>query len=398
MAASRRGSTYSKNAVLEIFGLLWEETDYLHGMSIPQIHERLVRRHEELGDFDYQPPGERTIREQLNWLSDPSNTILNRRVRKVSIAECEREGVTDYTLGWYMAPYLSVSEMRLLADSLMLFRINDDMLDDLGGKIAHISGGKHALPRHLEHIAAYKHCNTDFLHTIEELNRAIEQGRSVGFEYCEYDAQGDMVPRRYHDGTVRHHTIDPYRTVFRNGIHYLIGHLHGTDTLACFVTDRIRNLCVLDHMPMEIGLTQWRQDGMLRPACDMTAESSLELRRLWERRSEGMLPERGMDLDPILYSRQRPYLSTDPVITITMVIAGDVLTDLYEWFDEPRIVSECNDNYFVQVESSEMAVLRWALPHAAGDGVYIVQPASLRDRLRNMGQKIIECYGGDPVR
>lgn len=391
--ASRKGSTYSKNAVLEVFGLLWEETDYQHGLSISQIYERLIERHEDLGDYDYRPPSERTIREQLNWLSDPSNTILNRPIRKVSIAECEREGITDYTPGWYMTSYLSVSEMRILADSLMLSRINNDMIEDINGKLSRISGGDSATHRELEHIPAFEHYNPDFLHTIEGLDQAIGQGWSVDFEYCDYDSEGKLVPERYGEAIIKHYIFDPYRTVYKNGHYYVLGHLHGANDLSYFMADRIRNLQVLNHTPMEINQTQWQQDGTLRPACDGTPQAKAILTELQKHYVQGLAINRGGAFDPVRFTRERPYPTTEMATTITMVIRDSMLSNLYEWFDDPHIIDQCYGNYVVQVVSSESAMLQWALQYSTNGNVYIVQPQSLRNKMRSVGQHLNACYG-----
>lgn len=392
MTQSRRGSTYSKNAVLEIFGLLWEETDYQHGLTIAQIHQRLIDRHETDGDIGYTPPSERTIREQLNWLSHPENTILNRPIRKVNVGECQREGITDYTPGWYMSAYLSPAEMNLLADSLMLPRINDDMLGVIAEKIAHISGGRPSSPRRLNQIKAHTHYNTDFLHTIEGLDRAIEQGWSVDFEYCDYDSDGELVARRYTGGAVRHYTFDPYRLLYKAGKYYILGHLRGSNALCSFMTDRISNLRVLDGVPVEITLDRWQQDGTLRPASDTTEEAQAQLDALRRRYPSGMAAERGTPLDPVTFIRRRPYMIADPAVMVTLVTDATMLTPLFEWFDDPHVLEERDGNYLVQVMSPEGAMLRWLLQHAQDEGVYVMQPQSLRRRLQAAGWSLVKRY------
>ncbi|KOA48436.1 hypothetical protein BAAM0483_08095 [Bifidobacterium animalis subsp. animalis MCC 0483] len=392
MTHSRRGNTYSKNAILEIFGLLWEETDYQHGLTIPQIRQRLISRHAEESDFDYKPPSERTIREQLNWLVHPENTILNRPIRKVDVDECQREGIMDYTPGWYMSAYLSPAEMNLLADSLMLPRINDDMIEVIGDKIAYISGGRLSSPRQLSPIKAYMRYNTDFLHTIEELDRAIEHGWSVDFEYCNYDSEGELTPRRYTGGAIRHYTLDPYRMVCKTGEYYVLGHLRGADSLCSFVIDRIYNLQVLEGIPIEITLDRWQADGTLRPECDMTEEAEAQLNSLKHKYPSGFSQDQGMPLDPVKFIRQRPYMTTELATTVTLVLRADMLTPLFESFDNPQVLEEHDGNYLAQVVSPENAMLQWLLQHAKSKGVYVIQPQSLRNQLHATGSLLTRSY------
>ncbi len=395
MAQSRRGSTYSKNAVIEIFGLLWEETDYQHGLTIPQIRQRLIERHEETGDPDYQAPSERTIREQLNWLSDPANTILNRPIRKVSRIECEREGITDFTPGWYMSAYLNTAEMRLLADSLMISRINEDMIEDLGEKIMRISGGRNALPRRFDNFDAITHYNPDFLHTVGGLDRAIEQGWCVDFEYCEYDEDGNLKPRQYDDGTVKHYVLDPYRTMFKHGKYYILGHVRGSNELTVFTVDRIRNLQVLENVKVEIPLERWQEDGTLRPASDLTDEARAQMETLKRKHKQGIPANRGDALDPIKYMRERPYMIAKEAVSITMVLRERMITSLYEWFDEPHIIDIRNGNYLVQVMSPEDPMLWWVMQYSNSNAVYVIEPQSLRGRLRELGRSLAEDYDSE---
>lgn len=395
MAQSRRGSTYSKNAVLEIFGLLWEETDYQHGLTIPQIRQRLIERHAQAGDPEYQAPSERTIREQLNWLSDPANTILNRPIRKVSISECEREGITDFTPGWYMSAYLTTAEMRLLADSLTISRINEDMIENLGEKIIRISGGKNALPRRFDNIEAITHYNPDFLHTVTGLDRAVEREWCVDFEYCEYDHEGNLTPRQYDDGAVKHYAFDPYRTMYKHGKYYILGHVRGDSELTVFTVDRIRNLQVLENVKVEIPLSRWQEDGTLRPASDMTDEAREQMDMLKRRHKQGIPSNRGGTLDPIRYMRERPYMIPTEAVPITMVLRERMITSLYEWFDKPRIIDIRNGNYLVQVMSPENPMLWWVMQYSDSHAVYIIEPQSLRDRLRELGRALAKNYDSE---
>ncbi len=119
---ANRGQTNAKNAVIEIFELLWEETDECHGLTESEIQERLEERHIDR-DIDAPAPSTRTIYNQIHWLSIQHHPILGRRVSKVDI-EAARERTPDAKPGWYMEPFLSDAESRLLADSLMLSRID----------------------------------------------------------------------------------------------------------------------------------------------------------------------------------------------------------------------------------------------------------------------------------
>lgn len=402
--ATAKGSTYSKNAIIEIFELLWRETDDSHGLTANEIIERLEEQHRSHGDDDYKAPSNRTVREQLYWLKD--NPVLGRTVNRLDASEIPqlRKRSSDPKPGWYMEPYLSASEMRLLADSLMLSRLNEDTLGDLENKIAALSGGREGQPREASHIDAYEHYNNDFLHTIEGVDRAIHEGRvatldepsprfpngrAVRFQYCDYTLGGALEPRRWRDGNARWYTLDPYRLVYNTGRYYLVGYLHHKhypttkpheENLICFLAERIRNLYVLDpaKVPVTYTLDRWRADGSLR--------------------ADGQPSDPNDVLDPVEYVRQRPYLVTGAAVPITMVVRRGMLGTVYEWFDAPD-VSESGKNdgdgnplYRVVVRCPELAMLWWILQYSANGDVQILSPQSLRDRLYEAGCRLVRQY------
>ncbi|OXM99335.1 helix-turn-helix transcriptional regulator [Bifidobacterium vansinderenii] len=398
-------AAYSKNAIVEIFELLWRETDDAHGLTANEIVERLEEHHREHGDDGYKAPSNRTVREQLYWLKD--NPVLGRSVGRIdqsALPELRRR-CADPQPGWYMEPYLSASEMRLLADSLMLSRLSEDTLGDLEDKIAALSGGREGYPREASHIDAFEHYNSDFLHTIEGVDRAIHEGRAaqppdeliprfpngraVRFQYCDYMLGGALEPRRRRDGSIRWYTLDPYRLVYKTGRYYLVGYLHHKhhagaephdENLTCFIADRIRDLHVLDPVrtPVAHTLDRWRADGTLRDDDEPSDPNDV--------------------LDPVEYVRQRPYFVTGEAVPITMVVRRGMLGTVYEWFDAPDVSDsgQCDDEgnpmYEVVVRCPELSMMWWTLQYSTGGDVIVLSPQSLRQSLYEAGQRLIRQY------
>lgn len=158
------------------------------------------------------------------------------------------------------------------------------------------------------------------------------------------------------------------------------------------MTDRISNLRVLDGVPVEITLDRWQQDGTLRPASDTTEEAQAQLDALRRRYPSGMAAERGTPLDPVTFIRRRPYMTTEPAVMVTLVTDATMLTLLFEWFDDPHVLEERDGNYLVQVMSPEGAMLRWLLQHAQDEGIYVMQPQSLRRQLQAAGWSLVKRY------
>ncbi|RSX48999.1 helix-turn-helix transcriptional regulator [Bifidobacterium callimiconis] len=398
-------AAYSKNAIVEIFELLWRETDDAHGLTANEIVERLEERHREQGDDDYKAPSNRTVREQLYWLKD--NPVLGRAVGRIDASSLPelRARCADPQPGWYMEPYLSASEMRLLADSLMLSRLSEDALGDLENKIAALSGGREGRPREASHIDAFEHYNSDFLHTIEGIDRAIHEGRvaqspdepasqfpdgrAVRFQYCDYTLGGVLEPRRWRDGNIHWYTVDPYRLVYKTGRYYLVGYLHHKhhadtaphdENLICFTADRIRELRVLDpaKTPVTHTLDRWRADGTLRGDDEPSDPNDV--------------------LDPVEYVRQRPYFITGKAVPITMAVRRGMLGTVYEWFDAPDVSDsgqrddDGNPMYKVVVQCPELSMMWWTLQYSASGDVTILSPQSLRRSLYEAGQRLVRQY------
>lgn len=396
---SERRKKYSKNSVIEIFGILWEHTDDKHGLTPEHILEKLQKQHHvdanaQLPDDieEYVPPSTRTIREQLDWLS--TNYILGRRIAKIKPSS--GDSIEKQDVGWYMEPYFSPAQMRLLTDSLMLSRINEDTLNDLTDKIRRLAGGRYERKQYSENIASWEHYNTEFIYTIDGLDQAIADDFQVSFAYCDYNITGELTPRTSPDGESLITTLDPYRLIYKQGRYYIIGHVSGTNELSTYLVDRIRNLTVTDAA-IEIPLDAWQQDGTLKPPSDSLAHD--ELHTLRELHGNGLPTDRGGTFDPVRFARQRPQMTMGEAQTITLIVNEEMTNDLYEDFDEPHVIRMLGGTgnypvrYIVQVKGPEQAMLTWVLRYGGDDRVEVLDPQSLRDALAEAAERIGRRYG-----
>lgn len=67
-----------------------------------------------------------------------------------------------------------------------------------------------------------KPSNKQLFYTIDVLDEAITKKKKVMFEYCSYDVDKQMHPRKREDGTVRQYIVSPYQLAATNGRYYLI--------------------------------------------------------------------------------------------------------------------------------------------------------------------------------
>lgn len=361
--------TYAANAGLEILDVLWHGTYLGHGMSVKQILEELRRRHP---DDPKAVPSEKTIRNQLTTLR--ASKPLGRTVERLSRADLKSIDCVDPQPGWYLDAFFSVPQMRLLADSLTLARINPDSQRELISKIQDLAGAAGDGISHLTHVASYGHLNHEFLMTIDDLNHAIDQGCAISFTYCDYDPEGHLRPRLDREtGMAREYVVDPYQMVYKNGRYYLIGHLHGepvdssrddgcSPAMRIFVVDRITGLDLKNGtLPIEAPA----------PA----------------------------GFDAVAFMRHRPYPVASDVTHVRMaVIGGRMLDNVFEWFDEPAVRATGTTSkdgkpiYAVDVDAPELAVFWWALQYSWNEQLAILEPQSLRERLFEAGRQLVTAY------
>ncbi|NEG54310.1 helix-turn-helix transcriptional regulator [Bifidobacterium platyrrhinorum] len=333
--------------VVEILELLDSRTDREHGLSAAEIAEAL-------------DVNEKTVRGHLRTLG--SMSPFGRRVRRIGRADLAHAESADPRPGWTIDPILDTAQMRLLTDGAMLSRSDGDYLRDLVAKV-HAFAGRADRPYGPGRMSTPRNHNTEFLNTIELLDDAIAHERAITFRYCTYDIDGELVPRRDADGTAREYHADPYHLMYKNNMYYLVCHMHPYDDLSYLHVERLRDLTMSD--------------------ADHTLERSLD--------SFSAVP--GTPFDVVAHMNERPYPVTGEAVPIRMRITGS-LEPLYDWFDDASVTRTGESEYEVRVVANERATLWWALQYADGRGIEILEPSSLRERLRLTGEHLAREYGG----
>lgn len=382
MGASR-GQTNSKNAVIEIFELLWEETDEYHGLTESEIQRRLEQRHLDKGD-GAPAPSTRTIYNQTHWLSIQKHPILGRRVSRVDIEDALRH-TPDAKPGWYMEPFLSGAETRLLADSLMLSRIDREALSDLIGKLDALTGsGRSGNSVSYEaNISSNEHVSTTFLSTVAVLDCAMRDGNCVEFQYQLYGVDRKRILQTNDDGNAKVYRLDPYGIVAKRGEYYLIGWFHDRPVptkdesddyhtnLYCFVIDRIVDIRELDE-PIAVPMDTWDVEGVPMAI------------------SRTKIP-----FTPAGFAKSRPHMTMGPMIDATLMVQNDNLNVLYEWFEiaeakelPPERWPDGRTTYLVKIRAPEMGLLFWILQYQSWFPIIVLEPADLRERLAQIGKQI----------
>lgn len=346
-ARAKSAAPSTAQIIVELLELLNAHTDREHGLTAAQISERLGI-------------SVKTARTHLKTLQQLKP--FGRNVGRLERKDIEHAESADPSVGWYIEPLLDTAQMRLLSDGALISHSDGEYLRDLVATIYSFAGRSGQL-RGLQQLDTPKNYNTEFLSNIEMLNDAIEHERSITFRYCTYNVDGDLVPRRNRDGSIRRYEADPYHLMYKNDKYYLICHMRQYDHLSYLHVERFRDLAMSDT-----------DHTLFRPL-------------------DSFSDQPGTPFDVNRHMNERPYPMSGPAVPIRMRLSGP-LEPIYDWFDEADVTLTAERTYDVRINANETSVLWWALQYADSGIIEILEPQSLRERLRANGQRLVEIYGG----
>lgn len=114
---------------------------------------------------------------------------------------------------WYLSHDFSDAELRLLIDGLLFSRhVPYSQRKELITKLEGLSSVYfHSKVRHICTMPDDSSSNKQLFYTIDVLDEAIEKKRQVEFEYCSYDTDKQLHPRRNDNGEIRRYIVNPYQ-------------------------------------------------------------------------------------------------------------------------------------------------------------------------------------------
>lgn len=174
--------------------------------------------------------------------------------------------------------------------------------------------------------------------TIDQLTHAIAQTRTVQMRY--YSASRDTTSRR---------EVDPYRLWYTDGALYLIGHCHLRRDVRMFAVDRVRSLTITNHpcqMPLGFDLEAYVQDVLV-----VMRGKPVEVELLFDRSTTAWAQDRQWHPSQLVSLK-------DGRLKMTLRVA-----------DTRELVG-------------------WVLHF--GSGVQVIQPKSLREKVREETRKIFQ--------
>ncbi len=205
-----------KERLLYILHLLQQQTDEDHQLSTAEI----VAHFTELG----VPTDRKTVKTDIDAMIACGIDIVPTRGTQ-----------TRY---FYAGRRFELPELKLLIDAVEASKfITARKSEDLVKKLTAMASEKSAeeLKRHLYTIGRIKPENESIYYVVDVIHRAINAERQISFQYYEYNANRERVPR--HGG--KHYVFSPYAMLYNEDKYYVLGYSEEHEKIATFRVDRM---------------------------------------------------------------------------------------------------------------------------------------------------------------
>lgn len=260
---------------------------------------------------------------------------------------------------WYLTHDFTDSELRLLIDGLLFsehipYRQRMQLIKKLEGLSSVYFRSK---VKHICSASDSSISNAQLFYTIDILDEAIEKKKQVEFEYCSYDVDKKLHPRKSSDGKIRKYIVNPYQMAVIGGRYYLICNYNKYDNISNYRIDRIKNIRILATAIKPFEKTQGKKYGL-----DLSAHITEHI-----------------------------YMFSSDIIQVKFRANRYIINDIIDYFGKTAEISDVTDNdCIVRVRVSEEDMFKWAVQYA--EHTVIIKPDSLRSRIINELKKAIRNY------
>lgn len=189
----------SKIRLFKIWDILRTETDEDNPMETSTLLRKLAEQGIECD--------RRTVYKDIQLLNEFGYEILHSR------GISNKYFVVDRSF--------DIPELRILLDAVQAASfITPKKTDALVNKIAALAGSHRAqlLKNNIMRFNITKHTNEAIYYSVNEIERAIIDGKKVSFFYFDYNAKGERIFRK----EKKRYVVNPYATVFSNDNYYLV--------------------------------------------------------------------------------------------------------------------------------------------------------------------------------
>lgn len=227
----------SKLKLLYLKKILEEETDAEHGLTMPQIIERLEQ---------YGIPAERKgIYRDLDNLRDFDLEVVTLKRSPIEYALIRR----DFTLPELMLMIDAIESCKFLT-----VRQSNKLTTNL--KLIASDSERAQLERNIHVHGRIQSKSDGVFDTIDALHEAIRLHRKISFKYYRYDRMGQR--KASHDG--KRYVASPLGITYWDGNYYLTAWSDERDCIVEYRIDRIGNLRILDERATKNARTQSYSD------------------------------------------------------------------------------------------------------------------------------------------
>ncbi len=319
-----------KLALIRIWQILKENSDYDHPMTQEEIASRLEK--------EYGIVIERkAISRNISLLKEAGVEIESRR------AGCYLE-----------AREFEDAELHMLIDGILSSKhITAKHSKDLIERLCGMSNKYfRSSVKHIHSVNDWsKTDNQALFYNIEVIDSAIEAGRQLHYDYNKYG-----LDKKLHRSS--HQYVSPYLMILHNQRYYLMAYSDYWGNMVFHRLDRITNITITD-----------------RPATPLKSVPGYE---------------KGINYKEL--SSSMPYMYTDPPEWIEFLADVSIIDQIIDWFGNDVKLNRTDDPQKVKciLKASPNAMEHWALQYISH--VEITSPESMRERIRKALDGGLEKY------
>ena len=319
-----------KLALLRIWQILWEYSDYDHPLTQEEIAKRLQR--------EYGIAIERkAISRNLSLLKEVGAEI-----------ESSREGS-------YLAYRdFEDAELHLLIDGVLCSKhITAKHSADLIERLCRLSN--RYFRSHVKNVYTVgdwgKTENPALFYNIELIDTAIERKCRIGYDYNKIG-----IDKKLHKPSCQ--VVTPYQMLLHNQRYYLMAYSEYWGNMVFHRLDRITNMRLTEEKATPLSAVPGYENG-------------LDYKKL---------------------ASSMPYMYSDETVRITFLADVGIVDQIVDWFGNDVRFLKCPDEGKVEatVTASPQAMEHWAMQYI--DHVEIVSPESLRENIKKSLEKGVEKY------
>ncbi len=320
-----------KLALLRIWQILWEDSDYNHPLTQEEIAEHLHK--------DYGIVLERkAISRNLSLLREAGVEI-----------ESSREGsYLDYR-------DFEDSELHLLIDGVLCSKhITAKHSADLIDRLCKLSNKY--FRSHVKNIYSVgdwsKIENPALFYNIELIDTAIEQKCRICYDYNKIG-----IDKKLHKSSYQ--VVTPYQMLLHNQRYYMMAYSEYWGNMVFHRLDRITNMRLTEGKATPLSAVPGYENG-------------LDYKKL---------------------ASSMPYMYSDEPERITFLADAGIVDQIVDWFGNDIRFAKCPDEGKVEatVTASPNAMVHWATQYAGY--VTVTSPQTLVDQIKNRLRKAGEKYG-----